>query len=53
MRYIDFHCHAFPDKIAQAAVESLARKGGGLIPRLDGSWDALAREAQELSLIHI
>ena len=47
MRYIDFHCHAFPDKIAQAAVESLARKGGGLIPRLDGSWDALAREAQE------
>lgn len=47
MRYIDFHCHAFPDKIAQAAVESLAHKGGGLIPRLDGSWDALATEAQE------
>ena len=34
---IDFHTHAFPDKIAQAAMEKLSFASGGLIPQTNGT----------------
>ena len=34
---IDFHTHAFPEKIAFRAVEKLARDAGGLAPQTDGT----------------
>lgn len=44
---IDFHTHAFPDKIAQRAVEKLADASGGLTPYTDGSADGLASRMKE------
>lgn len=38
---IDFHVHAFPDKIAQRAIEKLAFTAGGLTPSFDGTADGL------------
>ncbi|MDR3206961.1 MAG: amidohydrolase family protein [Oscillospiraceae bacterium] len=38
---IDFHTHAFPDKIVQRAMENLAHAGGGLSPVCDGSPEGL------------
>lgn len=34
---IDFHTHAFPDKIALSAIKSLAEKAGGLPYYTDGT----------------
>ena len=34
---IDFHTHAFPDKIAQKAIEKLSFVSGGLTPYTDGT----------------
>ena len=34
---IDFHTHAFPEKIAKMAMEKLSFASGGLIPQTDGS----------------
>lgn len=34
---IDFHTHAFPDKIARKAIQSLAQKAGGLAYYTDGT----------------
>lgn len=34
---IDFHTHAFPEKIAERAMEKLSFASGGLIPQTDGT----------------
>lgn len=34
---IDFHTHAFPEKIVTRAMESLIHKGGALVPFTDGT----------------
>lgn len=41
---IDFHTHAFPDKIAGAAVEKLANVAGGLQHHTDGTLDSLKKQ---------
>ena len=38
---IDFHTHAFPDKLADRAIEILSFKSGGLIPYTDGTVSGL------------
>lgn len=38
---IDFHTHAFPEKIAKAAIEKLSFASGGLIPQTDGTVQSL------------
>ncbi len=44
---IDFHTHAFPDKIAQKAVAGLSFASGGLIPQTDGSLKSLENEMKK------
>ena len=44
---IDFHTHAFPDKIAKRAIDKLADASGGLTPYTDGTADGLARRMKE------
>lgn len=41
---IDFHTHAFPQKIAARAVENLAHASGGLCPQTDGTVPSLKAE---------
>ncbi len=41
---IDFHTHAFPDRIASAAIDKLTYNAGGLIPQTDGTVASLKRE---------
>jgi len=41
---IDFHTHAFPDKLASRAVGTLSYACGGLIPQTDGSLSSLKKE---------
>ena len=38
---IDFHTHAFPEKIAVRAVSSLAHGSGGMVPQTDGTLQSL------------
>lgn len=38
---IDFHTHAFPDRIAHSAMEKLSFASGGLIPQTDGTLSGL------------
>lgn len=38
---IDFHTHAFPEKIAKAAIEKLSYASGGLIPQTEGTVESL------------
>lgn len=40
---IDFHTHAFPDKIAEKTMEKLSYFSGGLIPQTDGTPEGLKR----------
>lgn len=40
--YIDFHTHAFPDRIAGGALDTLSRTGGGLKPCRDGTLASLS-----------
>lgn len=53
---IDFHTHAFPEKIARRAVEKLARDAGGLIPQTDGTVASLKEEMDrdrvDISVVH-
>jgi len=44
---IDFHTHAFPDKIAKRAVEKLSFASGGLKYHTDGTADGLKRSMAE------
>ena len=41
---IDFHSHAFPEKIANSAISKLAYASGGLIPQTDGTAASLKAE---------
>lgn len=53
---IDFHTHAFPDKIAAAAVGKLAHAAGGLCPQTDGTLSSLkaemAKDGVDISVVH-
>lgn len=53
---IDFHTHAFPDRLASAAVEKLAFAAGGLIPQTDGSAASLIAQMDadgvDISVVH-
>lgn len=44
---IDFHTHAFPEKIAARAVSKLAHDAGGLCPQTDGTARSLKAEMQK------
>lgn len=44
---IDFHTHAFPEKIAGRAIEALAFASGGLIPQSKGTVDSLKEEMRK------
>lgn len=44
---IDFHTHAFPDRIAARAIEKLSDASGGLYPYTDGTPDGLAARMKE------
>ena len=52
---IDFHTHAFPDKLAPRAIASLAHASGGLSPQTDGTVSALkaemARDGVDISVV--
>lgn len=41
---IDFHTHAFPDKIAPMAMDKLSFASGGLKPQTDGTLESLKEE---------
>src|SRR5512141_230751 len=41
MKYIDFHTHIFPDKIAKSAMDALAAESGDYRPRADGTLTGL------------
>lgn len=53
---IDFHTHAFPDRIAARAVSTLSHEGGGLEPQTDGTLASLkeqmAIDGVDLSVVH-
>ncbi len=44
---LDFHTHAFPDKIAQKAMDSLSFASGGVRPRTDGTAEGLRQHMKE------
>ena len=53
---IDFHTHAFPERIASRAVEKLAHDAGGLDPQTDGTLSSLkaqmALDGVDISVVH-
>lgn len=53
---IDFHTHAFPEKIAARAVSKLADDAGGLAPQTDGTVSSLkqqmAMDGVDISVVH-
>jgi len=52
---IDFHSHAFPEKVARAAMDKLSQTGG-MVPQTDGTLSGLkevmARDGVDLSVVH-
>lgn len=44
---IDFHTHAFPDKLAKGTLEHLSEKSGGLVPVADGTIDGTKAKMKE------
>jgi len=44
---IDFHCHAFPEKIAQRAISALSHSAGGLEPQTCGTLQSLKQEMKK------
>lgn len=52
---IDFHTHAFPEKIAARAMSSLSHAAGGLRPQTDGTAQSLkaemAKDGVDLSVV--
>ncbi len=44
---IDFHTHAFPDKIAERAIDTLSFASGGLMPQTKGTVDSLKEEMKK------
>ena len=53
---IDFHTHAFPERIAARAIGKLAYDSGGLMPQTDGTLRSLKEEMRkdgvDLSVVH-
>ena len=53
---IDFHTHAFPEKIARRAIETLSHAAGGICPQTDGSMASLkaemAKDGVDLAVVH-
>ena len=53
---LDFHTHAFPDKIARKAIEKLSHAAGGLCPQTDGTVvslkSALLEDGVDLAVVH-
>ncbi len=53
---IDFHTHAFPEKIAQRAMTNLSYASGGLKPQTDGTVTSLKEEMKkdgiDISVVH-
>lgn len=53
---IDFHTHAFPERIAQRAMGNLSYASGGLKPQTDGTVASLKAEMQkdgvDISVVH-
>ncbi len=47
---IDFHTHAFPEKIATRAIDNLSFASGGLIPQHGGTPDSLKEEMKKDSV---
>ncbi len=52
---IDFHTHCFPEKIAQRAIDSLAKASGGLMPQTDGTVtglkESMKRDGVDISVV--
>lgn len=53
---IDFHTHAFPEKIAGKAIASLSHAAGGLEPQTDGTVASLkaemSKDGVDISVVH-
>ena len=53
---IDFHTHAFPEKIASRAIASLSYEGGGLEPQTNGTLASLKEQMRldgvDISVVH-
>ena len=53
---IDFHTHAFPERIARRAMGKLSFEGGGLHPQTDGTLtslkEAMKTDGVSLSVVH-
>ncbi len=47
---IDFHTHAFPDKIAERAIEKLSFASGGLKPHTDGTLAGLKAQMKQIGV---
>jgi len=50
MKYIDFHTHIFPDRIAKQALEYLSEDSGDYHPQTDGTLAGLLRSMDEASI---
>lgn len=44
---IDFHAHAFPQKIAQKALAELSHRSGGMLPFTEGTVESLVSRTKE------
>lgn len=44
---IDFHTHAFPEKLARRAIDTLSYESGGLYPQTDGTVASLKEEMKK------
>ena len=53
---IDFHTHAFPERIASSAIAKLSYQGGGLQPQTEGTLASLksemAKDGVDISVVH-
>lgn len=53
---IDFHTHAFPERIAERAIGKLAHDAGGLVPQTNGTFSSLKVEMEkdgvDISVVH-
>ena len=53
---IDFHTHAFPEKIAARALGKLSHESGGLVPQTDGTLASLKEQMRadgvDISVVH-
>ena len=53
---IDFHTHAFPEKLASRAIASLSYEAGGLAPQTDGTVASLKEQMRldgvDISVVH-